>query len=65
MGLICGRGTKIPHAAWCGQKQNKNKDFVGWCKKRKEGKWYGQVISTMGERHPFRHSFVHFCFHFI
>ena len=27
MGSIPGRGTKIPHAAWCGQKKKKRCDL--------------------------------------
>ena len=29
LGFIPGRGTKIPHATWCGQKKNK-KQFSGY-----------------------------------
>ena len=29
MGSITGRGTKIPHAAWCGQKEKKKKKKAG------------------------------------
>ena len=28
MGSIPGQGTKIPHAAWCGQKVKKKKKYI-------------------------------------